>query len=269
MHILFNNGDRIDINLNLSPLSGVITKMFKHLQNVDIPFRIKGKDNPYYIRNSDHLTLVDNLCRFGKAIGIEVDHARCLAQDQSYYNYLHQIYEKNYDGTPEWLDYHEHIHLCETRENPRQLILHLDYREKAGLLEKKFDNRWLQNSKSQVSTGDVFISWSELGKTPYTYWKDNEPNDIVRICGLAKPWIKLRPKLLVALDDIDFLEGKKIQEFESWWKQYHHDWCNHWGLESWTIHDIYGKSTIGKIADIDRCRQLLENNIYPTKVRLA
>jgi hypothetical protein len=108
-----------------------------------------------------------------------------------------------------------------------------------------------------------------LGKNPYTYWKTNEPEDIDRICELAKPWTKIRPKLLVALDEIDFLKGKKIQEFENWWKQYQRDWCDHWGLESWTIKDMYGKSIIGKITDVDRCHQLLENNIYPIKVRLS
>jgi len=166
------------------------------------------------------------------------------------------------------LDFHEHIHLCEKINQTGVKILYIDYREKSGLLEKTFDPKWMHNATTKIQAGDVFVNWSELGKTPYTYWKNNEPNDIARMGELIKPWLKLRPKILVALEDIDLLQNVQIDKFESWWAQYKPALCKHWKIADWTMHDIFAVSVFGQVPDFQEITTLLQNNVNPVKVQL-
>ena len=164
--------------------------------------------------------------------------------------------------------FHEHIHICEQYFTAEPLILILDYREKSGLLEKKFNISWLQESTTQLKTGDVYLQFSELGKTPYTYWKDKEPNDINRMCELAKPWVLLKPKVHVALEDIDRLADKTANEFNQWWSNYHLDWCKFWNLPTWTLEMQYGVIKFGKIDNIEFLKTQIDNKIFPKKIIL-
>lgn len=269
MHILFRDGSKIQIDLVDSSLSNTLKSIYKHLQHVDIPFRSHGQDNPLYLKNSTFPSLVDTLVSFGKKVAVEVDRQRCICGDQDYYNYLHLIYEKNYNGDPKWLDYHEHIHICENKKKQYQNTINLDYREKAGILEKKFNKSWLEKPKTKVFAGDVFVAWAELGKTPYSYWENKEPNDIDRLCELAKPWLKLRPKLLIALEDIDFLNNKDVDGFNTWWAQYQSYWCRYWGYDSWTLEQMHSVGFVGTCLDIDKIQLLLKDEIYPSRIRLS
>ena len=267
MHILFENSVQIPIELTNSPIQSDILNIYKHLQHVEILFR--EWDSPYYLLNITYAELVDRLILFGKNISIEVNRQLCLDRSQAYFNFLHEIYEKNYNGVPAWLQFHEHIHLCEIRAvKNTEAVLLLNYREKAGLLEKKFKIEWLNMGTTKINAGDVYLQWAELGKIPYHYWENNEPNDITRLCELAKPWLKLKPKLTVALEDIDRLKTKDIDNFNSWWETYHTAWCQHWNITQWTIEDMYKGIVVGKINPIDQVIDLLKHQIYPVKVQL-
>jgi len=264
MKILFSNGNTTNLGILNTPLGDVYRRIYKNLCQVDLQFR--DWDNPYYLDRLTYDQLVDQLVFYAKQVLVEIDRTRCLAQDQIYFNEIHKIYELNYHGQSEWLDFHEHIHLCEYYAQRLPKVLDIDYREKAGILERPFKLEWLADSTTEIKTGDVFVSWAELGKTPYTYWSNNEPNDVDRLCKLAKPWLKLRPKILIALEDIDTLKNKKKSEFEKWWAQYHPIWCRYWNLESWTIKDMYSVTVIGKVDDVELIKTQLKNNINPIKI---
>ena len=63
----------------------------------------------------------------------------------------------------------------------------------------------------------VTMSGLEYGKTPYTYWRDDEPNDINRLIELAKPMIRLNFKISIALADIAMTICQQDQlEFDNW-----------------------------------------------------
>jgi hypothetical protein len=231
---------------------------------VDIPFRLW--DNPAYLNTISYDQLVDRLVDLAEQVSIKLDRQLCLSNDQPYFNHIHKLYEQGYDGSPAWLDFHEHIHLCETYHQGPRMVIH--YREKAGLLQRKFNIDWLAGATTKIKTGDVFLEWAELGKTPYSYWEDQEPNNINRICELAKPWINLIPKLQVALEDKDILSDKKIVEFEKWWAEYNESWCQHWQLPKWTISDQFSVIVIGQINAPETMIDLLKNQIHPIKVQL-
>jgi len=266
MKLLFSNSNQIDLGINDTVLGNLYKKSYKHLSRAELIFR--DWDNPYYL---DHLTyeqLVEKLTLYAHRVAVEIDQDRCLSRDQWYFNQIHKIYELNYNGQPAWLDFHEHIHLCEQYSQRRRKTLDIDYREKAGLLEKPFDLKWLEDSATSVQAGDVYTTWAEPGKTPYSYWSDNEPNDVDRLCQLAKPWLRLRPKILIALEDNDRMKNNKINEFESWWANYQEPWCRHWNLKSWSSQDIFSSVVIGKVSDLDAVLALLQNNINPVGISM-
>jgi hypothetical protein len=150
----------------------------------------------------------------------------------------------------------------------QQKVLQIDYRDKAGLLEKPLDPKWIHNSTTKIKAGDVFTKWVELGKIPYTYWDNNEPDDFSRLCKLSKPWVRLKPLIHIALEDIDRLENIKQQEFNFWWSDRSQKWCQHWNIPSWTLHDMYSVTVFGKVSNVETIIQQLKNQVKPSKVLL-
>ena len=266
MRIVFSNNKSVDLVLDSTPLANTYKTIYKHLQYIAIPFR--DWDNPFYFDNCTHSQRVESLITYGNKISLTINRDLCLAQDQSYLNAIHKIYETNYNGDPAWLDFHEHIHACEKRIKTSTKVLHIDYREKSGPLEKLFEPEWSKNTTTKIRAGDVFVKWAELGKTPYGYWETNEPNDIERMRILIKPWLKLRPKIIVALEDIDTLADIKVSEFESWWSQYSKELCQHWARPSWTTHDIFAVSIFGHVPNFQEITTQLKHDEKPVKVLL-
>jgi hypothetical protein len=267
MKILFSDNDTVDLTLSSTPLVSVYQKIYKHLCHVPIPFR--KWDNPYYISSMPYQELVEKLIFYGNKVSVQIDQSACIARDQNYFNTIHKIYEKNYNGDTDWLNFHECIHLCENNnKETRSNFLHIDYREKAGMLEKTFDFDWLKYSTTKIKAGDAFVQWAELGETPYTYWKNGEPNNLTRMCEVIKPWLILKPKICVAIEDIDTLKNIESREFESWWKQYSEIWCRHWNIPSWTLDDIFSAVVFGKVIDFQKIKEKLKNTITPTKILL-
>jgi hypothetical protein len=262
MRILFDDNTSVFFDLLDCDLAPIYGRIISHLRHLDIPFR--DWDNPYNLKDP-----VTRLIEFGTRLKITVDRLRCEQKDQDYLNFLHEVYEKNYVTCPDprWLDFHEQIHLCENF-GASQCFLQIDYRDKAGLLEKPFDMSWLKSGKTRVRAGDVFVRWAELGKPPYIYWRDKEPDDITRIKELAKPWLKLRPMLLVALQDHDF--GVSSDEFEQWWEQYHAEWCAHWNISKWDLVDMRSVLIFGRMSpeQLQMLSTLLINDCRPRRVTL-
>jgi hypothetical protein len=266
MQIVFSNGDTVDLILNQTPLVSIYQKTYKHLQHINIPFR--DWDNPFYFSNITHQELVEKLILYASKVHVPIDRERCLTQDQNYFNFIHKIFEENYDGNPDWLNFHEHLHMCETTHVQSLKILRIDYREKFGIFQTPFDNRFLKSATTKIKAGDVFVQWSELGKTPYGYWNTNEPNDLDQMRNLIKPWATFIPKIEVAIDDYDTMENKKISEFEPWWKQYSKELCKHWNIPSWNTNDIFSVLVFGRVQNFEEMLTKLQNNQTPIKVAM-
>ena len=263
MKILFSNNVTVDLEIDNSPIGKIYQKTYKHLSNFPIPF--SEWDNNFNYKDAlGYTELVDRLVMYANRLSIDIDKQPCLNQDQSYFNAIHKIYEKQYDGSPGWLNFHEHIHMCESYFKKTPKVLSIDYREKMGLLEKPYDRSWMGTTK--IAAGDVYVAWSELGKSPYTYWRDNEPPATERMCELVKPWLKLIPKIKIALEDIDRLEGVRTTEFEPWWDQYKGPWLKHWNLSDWTTHDIFSVNIFGRTTQLNLLLEQVKNNIVPTNI---
>jgi|TARA_R110000782_G_scaffold161238_1_gene253233 hypothetical protein len=266
MELLFNDKSSILIKTRDCLAWSEVHKIYRHLQHIDIPF--KAWDYPSYTSQHSFKSLVDKLAHFGKLLDIDIDISRCLRLDQTYYNLIHKIYEDNYNGNPTWLDFHEHIHICEQKNPKISSIYRQDWREQAGPLIKKINKDLYTDLTTKINAGDVFTQWAELGKPPCQYWKDNEPNNIKRICELAKPWDNFNPVLCVAMQDIDLLDNIDDNGFNEWWKLYENDWCRHWGIKKWSIEDMHGVLVYGTVDNIALLNYNLMNNISPVRISL-
>jgi hypothetical protein len=265
MKILFSNNVTVDLEIDNSPIGKIYQKTYKHLSSLPIPF--SAWDNGSNYKDTlGYTELVDQLIMYAGRLSINIDKQRVLNQDQLYFNSIHKIYEKQYDGSPGWLNFHEHIHMCEGYFHKRPKVFSIDYREKMGPLEKPFEWSWIDTTTTNIKAGDIYVAWSELGKTPYSYWHNNEPPVPERMCELIKPWLKLIPKIKIALEDIDRLENIKVAEFETWWEQHKGPWLQHWNLSDWTTHDIFSVNVFGRTTQLDVLLAQAENNITPTRV---
>lgn len=266
MKVHFNSGTQVEIELVPGAVATAVEKVYKHLQHV--PLKFTNWDNPFYLDTVSYTDLVENLVVAGKRMGVVVDSSQCIPFQQNYLNHLHRIYEKSYNGKPGWLDYHEQIHLCEVYHAGSQLrVATIDYRESAGPLTRSFNNEYLANLITEIEPGTMYVEWSELGKTPYDYWADQEPNNITRLCELAKPWLTFKPKLRIAMRGFSTMSNVN-SNFYTWWDNYKLDWCRHWSLDSWTVENMHGVIKVGSVKDLDTMIELFKQKQSIIKVSL-
>jgi hypothetical protein len=107
----------------------------------------------------------------------------------------------------------------------------------------------------------------ELGKSPYKYWLDNEPDNLERLTQLAKPWIWMRPRLIFSLDHDNFFIRHR-EDFEKWFDRYNESWCKHWKISSWTVDNMNAKLPIGRIQDFQSLKEELTSGQIPCKIIL-
>lgn len=261
MQIKFDNIS-IPVALEPTPLAPVYEKIYQHLQHVNIPFH--SWDNPF-----DSTDKYAELIKCAAELGISVQDQ---PGDQTYFNQLHKAYEDGYNGEHKWLEFHELVHICEATGHNlfRCQALHIDYREKAGQLQKAFDPAWIEHGVTKVRCGDVFVMEAELGKMPYSYWADGEPDDVNRLHELAKPWLWLKPQLLVAVEDIDLMANADRAGFAEWWAPRAGAWCQHWNLSSWTIDNMFSAVVLGTIdhQHMQQLTQQLKQGHVPVRVTL-
>lgn len=260
--IYLNNNDRYTISMESNSVANKLITMLKHLNK--IPLRFDNFDNPYRYKLN---IVVDQLLTYADILQIKID--KDQLSNQLYLNYLHSIYEKGYSGTVEWLRYHEAIHMLEViyANDVENLPVNIGYRELAGPLDKCYSYDELLNAQTQLRAGDCFIEFSELGKTPYIYWRDNEPDDFSRLCELAKPMRRLTFKIQIALHDRNLIPAD-IDKFNAWFDQYKDRWCQHWEIPNWTAEQIVGVIVVGHIGNIGEFDTALSNGYVPTRLGL-
>lgn len=259
MKLYFNDKQIIECEEEDNPVQAYVRRAIKHLCHVELDF--KDWMNPF---SSSQSFSIMQLKKYAQKLNIEIKD-NFSQQD---FNHLHEIYEKNYDGRSIWLDFHDYIHVCQNPEENNYKILHIDWREKASPLYKKFNYEYMQYASPEIEKGDIYVWWSELGKTPYHYWENREPNNTQRLCELAKPWITLRPRLFVAFENFNFVRSKQVDAFETWWKKYHSVWCKHWNIPKWTLRDQFSVIKVGKVVNIIELQNILEQKIPLKKVVL-
>jgi len=262
LKILWPNGNSVDLTLLENPLADYYYRCIMRLKNIELQFgpRQNPLDNTYTENN-----LIEKLINDFKDVGVSINSQKL--KTQNYLNQLHDLYFNNFNKSKnpkKWLEIHDLIHLLE-KDNEDRNCIWFDYKEKAGPLIKKFDRKFLKYVTTTVKKGYCYFSEHELGKSPYKYWQDGEPNDLKNICRLVRPWLFLRPVLNVAIKDFT---DKKYDDpnFLIWFKEFKDDWCKHWDLEDGRSWKPAAYIPVGHISDIDYLIDRFSNNEYPNKI---
>lgn len=264
MKIIFDNDTHHEFDFIENSVSQIILRFFKHLRHVEIPFGVNH--NPFTINQKDIYNLIKSSA---KKLDLSIDTTRLA--DQKYLNHLHEIYERNYDGNNIWLDFHSSIHSCEYLKNDfKNLYQHIaiiDYQEKGGLLQTSFNEDYYKDSITTLEPGDIAISWAELGKTPYTYYKNQEPNNIDRILELCKPWISIKPYFIISMNDINLYSKSETENVMSWFSPFKDEFVKFYNLKNWTPEHMFSVIPIGKLHDVDKFIFELSKNHKPKYIK--
>lgn len=264
LKICLADNHTLKLMLYKNPIAEYIYHCAKHLKHV--PLNFYEQDIFFDSLHGNFDTAATKLIEYGNYVCVEVDKTKLIYQ--SYLNHLHEIYEKKFDGSPNWLKYHEVIHIIEKflSNGKAEPIISVNYRHLAGQLEKPFLREYYKHASLKIKKNQCFVRWQELGKPPYFYYKNKEPDNIIRLCELAKPWITLRPSFHIACDDIDLTTGIDLEPFDAWFEVYKNDWCKHWNIEDWDSTEMFKIIPIGFIEDSDQLINHMKKNNFPIKI---
>lgn len=146
--------------------------------------------------------------------------------DQTDCNRLHSItLSTQYNYSPEVREIfhtmHRAIHKLEHHIlNIVDNSIHIGWGENEGPVESKFEllpYQWYEN----VQVGNIYLSWSEFGKTPYQYWKNHEIDNQEHFFKTCKPHKTFRALFALILEEHkqQFSDG-----FDQWFDQYRIEW---------------------------------------------
>jgi hypothetical protein len=201
----------------------------KHLCKVPIDPIESGSED---ISNLDEIYL--HFCKFA-----DLEYAPLIQQrDQKFYNILHQIYEENHDRLSIRKDnsilykFHHAIHNHESGGGSRAQI-DVGWGVKEGPLTQTMDCQPFY--EDNIYKNNLYLPWSELGKTPYTYWANEEPKSQHRFNTLCKPHHTFRVKFFIALYDKKFMPFPN--QFNQYFNQFKGQWLKYNNIDDWTERD--------------------------------
>lgn len=257
LKIIFNNNNKkqeLLYNIVLNPVSERWIKKIKHLSKIKhSPIETTGLS---FAENIEHIHR--EFCQFA---GIEYNSINY--NEQQSLNLLHELYVSNHDrlSTVKNNDilykFHNAIHELEKKN--RNVRFYIGWGTIEGPLEEQFNcNEYYAET---FVKNNLYLPWTELGKTPLDYYNNNELAEFNRFCELSKPHVTLRAKFIIAMKDFD--PPALSQEFEQWFAQFKTPWLEHYNIKDWRACDEYLGVLLAEPADqtVDIERVVKE---YPT-----
>ena len=223
-----NNNQEIDLDYQIhdSSLAKKWFKKIKHLKNINIDDIESQQED-----TSDLKKIYNEFCELA---GIQPKIFNSI--DQPLLNDLHKLYEDFHEilskksNNSILYKFHHSIHHNEnTNTNQNKKYMTIGWGIKEGPLTEKFmcNDYYEKNLKKN----NIYLPWTELGKKPLIYWKDNEPSDQKRINQLCKPHLTLRAKFFIPHYDV-FPDVFQV-EFKEWFKKYEKNWLSHNNVAKW------------------------------------
>jgi len=184
---------------------------------------------------SDLHEIYANFCDFAQVDRIPINQT----PTQIDCNNLHRIYEINHSRLSTKKNneilyrFHHAIHAAENNKESVKKRMNIGWGLKEGPLTQPMQcNPYYEN---RIEKNNLYLPWSELGKTPLTYWINNEPTKQKRFNILCKPHITFRAKFFIALDDIKGMTFPN--QFNQYFNQFKQQWLKHYGIDDWTERD--------------------------------
>lgn len=238
----------VDYTLHDSVVAEKWFRQIKHLRRIPI-----DKVESDLVDLSDLHAIYQEFCEFAGLDPIILG----KHLDQPQLNRLHQIYEDTHDDLSRRKDnsslykFHRAIHFYESRQIDPEYkgIGHIGWGVKGGPLEVVFNcNPYYESSLQQ---GNIYLPWSELGKTPLQYYNNGEPNTQSRFNHLAKPHITLRSKFFIAKKDM--VPDRLDKQFITWFEEFKQGWLDHHRIEKW---DEIDEKCAPLLAHTDQAQQV-------------
>jgi hypothetical protein len=203
-------------------------KKIKHLQ------KIKPSETE---TSGYHKGTLENLhkeyCQFAGIEYFDMDYSQ-----QSSLNVLHETYEQNHERLSRQENneiiyrFHQAIHAQETQYE-KTLYHYVGWGTMEGPLTEIFNCN--EHYADAMLKNNIYLPWSELGKTPLHYFEDKEPSHIERIFELVKPHVTLRTKFVICKGDKTV--KKLSKEFKDWFQPYKNPWLNYYSITDWQARD--------------------------------
>ena len=226
-HIIFSQ-DENEIDCEYTLADSIIAKKWfekiKHLKNINVdPVESRFTDV------SDLSKIYNNFCEKYKITPTNfVD-----INEQKNLNILHKIYEEWHDkltgkDKEDLYEFHHAIHNAENNKNIKNKVI-IGWGTKEGPLTEQFDcNPYYEN---EIIKNNMYLPWTELGKKPFDYWSDGEPNNEERVMELCKAHFTFRAQFFIALKSN---KPKSFpQEFIDWFSLYKTKWLQKNNIEKW------------------------------------
>ena len=231
--LILKNSDNkeldLDYELHDSLLAEKWAKKIKHLKRVAI-----DPVESNIIDVSDIQDIYKKFCEFANLEPIDIE-----PLDQSKLNKLHKIYEEQHETLSRIKNneilykFHHSIHYNENIPNEESKIV-VGWGINEGRLTEQFDCYSYYADK--IEKNNIYLPWAELGKKPFAYYTDKEPNNQKRVNELCKPHMTLRAKFFISLKDIT--PSKFTPDFSKWFDQYKQAWFKAYKIQEYTpIHE--------------------------------
>ena len=215
----------IDYKLHDTLLAIQWFSKIKHLHKIDIDVVESQLED---VSNLD--LIYKEFCDFAGLIKMPL---RNLSQIT--YNALHKIFEDNQDRLSGRRNngivykFHHAIHNAERGYGKSRSKLNVGWGVKEGPLTQYMNCQPFY--EDSIKRNNLYLPWAELGKTPYAYWRDREPNNQERFNQLAKPHTTFRAKFFIATEDK--VPSPLNTEFVEWFEMYKEEWFAYHGITKW------------------------------------
>ena len=255
--LYFSNGEKkqsLFYKLVSNPVSERWIKKIKHLSKIKhSPIETTGVS---FSQNIQHIHR--EFCKFAGLKYNKIDY-----NNQQSLNLLHELYVGNHSRLSKLKNndvlykFHNSIHELEKQGIGKRF--YIGWGTSEGPLEEQFNcNEYYAET---FVKNNLYLPWTELGKTPLDYYNNNEPAEFNRFCELSKPHVTLRAKFMIAMKDFD--PPALSPEFKQWFAQFKTQWLEHYNISGWRVCDEYLGVLLAEPQDptIDIERVLKE---YPT-----
>jgi hypothetical protein len=177
-------------------------------------------------------------------------HDLTISNQYNYHSDIREIFHK----------LHRNIHSLEAKlKNINVNSIYAGWGEKEGLLETKFDKLPYKLYQSHCP-GYLYLNWSEFGKTPYRYWKDQESDNLEYFFKTCQPHKTFRTQFTLALSN---WPESFPQEFYSWFDQYQDKWKLKYNTEWTPLHEWGGVPLAQPLTDINWAQINTVISIHP------
>jgi|TARA_R110000796_G_scaffold36595_1_gene93078 hypothetical protein len=219
----------VEYELHDSILAEKWIKKIKHLKRVAI--------NPIesqIVDVSNLQSIYNEFCEFANLQPIDIKNF-----NQDKLNQLHKVYEDQHEVLSKRKNneilykFHHSIHHNEgIKASKDELVVGWGVYE--GPLTEQFN--CYSYYAHQIEQNNIYLPWSELGKKPFAYYTDKEPNNQKRVNELCKPHTTFRAKFFISFKDIT--PSHFTPDFSKWFDQYKQAWFEAHNINEYTeIHE--------------------------------